>query len=159
MLSRGESCGNDDVHWSRRMIAPIWRFNNSPPYVTGNMATTHSVSTGVKKRPDSPFKIPWFYSIMHFFACLTFVHLIFSTSRVCVCKYFEILKNWHTLSLSDDLPQNNRKMNHLWLPTPCLAWVYCEQYSFTKKKNIQVIFSFLFNICNIHSKTRIFVLY
>ena len=42
----------DRADWS----CQIRRYNNLPPYVTVNMAATH-INTGVKKRPNSPFKI------------------------------------------------------------------------------------------------------
>ena len=44
------------AEWSRQ----IRRYNNSPPRTWWSIwSLLHSINTGVKKRPDSPFWIPW----------------------------------------------------------------------------------------------------
>ena len=46
------------MRWSRQ----IWRYNNSPPCVTANMAATHSVNMGQNETPFPPLKFCEYYT-------------------------------------------------------------------------------------------------
>ena len=110
----------DRPEWSHQ----IRRYNNSPPYVTGNMALPHSVNTGVKKRPDSPFKIPWFLPVvlkvdMPILTCIFFTfHWLTLTSEMHFVKF-------HPEVASCLLSRGKRKYTPLGMR---LLWKYIRNY-------------------------------